>query len=160
MTAPLDLAYAVDAIRRMIDLLSEFEYHALATGDPERISMSRMSFQVAAIIIFAATLFFIWDFSQRIVTNARIAQNEKQLEVQVARAEATHSALLARRQYVQSDAFIEDKVRTDWRWARENDTVVVTQKTPAPTPPPSAPQPTPLPLKPWWQDVLDFLFGP
>lgn len=122
--------------------------------------MSRVSFQVAAIIIFAATLFFIWDFSQRIVTNARIAQNEKRLERQVAQAEATHSALVERKQYVQSDAFVEEKVRTDWRWAREGDTVVIAQKTLAPTPVPSAPQPTPIPEKPWWQDVLDFLFGP
>ena len=57
--------------------------------------MSRVSFQVVAILIFAATLFFLWDFSQRVVTNVRLAQTERQLEQQVAQEQAKNIALRA-----------------------------------------------------------------
>ena len=122
--------------------------------------MSRVSFQIIAIVVFAFTLFFVWDFSQRIVTNVRLSQTEKRLELEVAHAEATRTALGVEKKHVQTDAFVEDKVRRDWQYTREGDTLVIPKITPAPTPAPAAPLPTPIPEKPWWREVLDFLFGP
>ena len=122
--------------------------------------MSRVSFQMVVILIFAATLFFVWDFSQRVVTNVRLAQTEKHLELQVAQAEAQNAALRELKQRAQTDAYAEDIARRNWHWARLEDNVVIPQITPAPTPIGNAPVPTPPPTKAWWQDWLDFLFGP
>jgi hypothetical protein len=122
--------------------------------------MSRVSFQVAAILIFVATLFFLWDFSQRVITNVRLAQAEQQLEQRVAQEQARNDALRALKQRAQSDAFAEDFARRHWHWAKPEDIVVIPQITTAPTPMVSAPVPTPPPAKAWWQDWLDFLFGP
>ncbi len=122
--------------------------------------MSRVSFQVLAILIFTATLFFLWDFSQRVVTNVRLAQAEQQLEQRVAQEQAKNTALRELKRRAQTDAYAEEYVRRNWHWARSEDTVVIPQITPAPTPIVSAPAPTPPPAKAWWQDWLDFLFGP
>lgn len=122
--------------------------------------MSRISFQVVAILIFAATLFFLWDFSQRVVTNVRLAQTEKLSEQRVAQEESKNTALREQKQRVQTDAFADWYARHYWRWALPGDHLVVPQTTPAPTPNVNAPVPTPPPAKAWWQDWLDFLFGP
>jgi hypothetical protein len=122
--------------------------------------MSRVSFQVVAIIFLVATAFFLWDFSQRVLTNVRLAQSEKQLEQSVADEEAKNKDLREQKQRVQTDAYVEDFVRRNWHWAKPEDTVVIPQITALPTPVPSAPESAPLPAKPWWQDWFDFLFGP
>lgn len=123
--------------------------------------MSRVPFQVFTVLAFALTLFFIWDLSQRIVTNVRLTQAEQQLERQAANAKATRDALAARKAYVASPEFAEAEARTKWRWIRDGETLVITHVTPAPTPPPSAPvAPTPTPETPWWQSWIDFFLGP
>jgi hypothetical protein len=122
--------------------------------------MSRVSFQVIAIVIFAATLFFLWDFSQRVITNVRLAQTEKLYEQRVAQEEAKNNALREQKQRVQTDAYVEGYVRGNWHYALPGDNVVMPQVTPEPTPSASAPAPAAPPTKAWWQDLLDFLFGP
>lgn len=122
--------------------------------------MSRVSFQVVTILIFVATLFFLWDFSQRVITNVRLAQTERQLEQRVAQERARNIALRELKQRAQSDAFAEDFARQNWRWAKPGEIVVISQITPQPTPIISVPAPTPLPPKAWWQDLFDLLFGP
>ncbi len=121
--------------------------------------MSRISIQIATVIVIAITLFVLWDFSQRITTNARIAQTEKQAEIQVAQAQATHTALVERKKIVQSDVFVEDQMRRQ-HWAREGEMVMVPLITPAAPMPAVVAKPTPVPDKPWWQDWYDLLFGP
>jgi cell division protein FtsB len=123
--------------------------------------MSRLPIQVLAILVFALTLFFIWDFSQRVVTNIHLAQAEQDLEGRVAQADATRAALIAEKTRVASPDYAEQIARSKWHWARDGETLVVTQVTPvAPTPVPSAPSSTPKPEIPWWQQLFDFLFGP
>jgi cell division protein FtsB len=123
--------------------------------------MSRVPFQVIAVLAFALTLFFVWDLSQRIVTNVQLTQTEQQLERAVASAKATRDALAARKAYVASPDFAEEEARKKWNWIRDGETLVITQITPAPTPPPSAPvAPTPKPEIPWWQSWIDLIFGP
>ncbi len=124
--------------------------------------MSRLPIQFLVIPILALALFFVWDFSQRVVTNVRIDQTEKAYETQVANAEATRTALIAEKTRVASPEYAEEVARTKWRWAKNGETVVVAQVTPvAPTPVP-VPQATtvPTPTTTWWQDLVDFLFGP
>lgn len=123
--------------------------------------MSRLPIQFLIIPILALALFFVWDFSQRVVTNVRIEQAQKAYETLVANAEATRTALIAEKTRVASPEYAEEVARTKWRWAKDGETVVVAQVTPvAPTP---VPAPQTLPPKPpttWWQDLVDFLFGP
>lgn len=120
--------------------------------------MPRGSIQLLVIVVFAFTLYFIWDFGQRVVTSIRLTQSEQAVERQVAYAQATQTALVEKKKQVQSDAYVESVVRK-WRWAQSGDTVVVTQITPAPTPVVSAPPSAPAPAAPWWQQILNFLFG-
>ncbi len=123
--------------------------------------MSRVPLQVITLFAFALTLFFIWDLSQRIVTNIRLTQTEQQLERQVANAKATRDALVARKAYVASPEFAEAEARTKWHWIRDGETLVITRVTPTPTPPLSAPvAPTPKPETPWWQSWIDLFLGP
>lgn len=123
--------------------------------------MSRLPIQGLAIFVFALALFFIWDFSQRVVTNVHLAQAEQALASQAAQAQATNAALVAEKTRVASPAYAEQFARTKWRWVREGDTLVVTQVTPAaPTPTPRASSAASAPEIPWWQQLIDFLFGP
>ncbi len=120
--------------------------------------MPRVPLQLLAIVVFAFTLYFVWDFGQRVVTSIHLTQSEQQLELQVAHAEATQTALFDKKKQVQSDTYVESVVRR-WRWAKDGETVVVTQITPAPTPVLNASQAAPTPELPWWRQILNFLFG-
>lgn len=122
--------------------------------------MSRVSFQVIAILIFVATVFFLWDYSQRVINNVRLAQIEKAYEQAVSQEELRNLELRRRKQEVQTDAYADWYVRHYWRWALPGDTVVVPQIPPTPTPHRQTPTPTPIPTKTWQQEWFDFLFGP
>jgi len=117
--------------------------------------MSRLPNQMFILVVFALTLFFIFDFSQR------LDQTKIQLERQVTQAQATRDALAAKRTHVSSPEYVESFVRTQWHWVRDGETLVLTQITPAAAPPASpVPAPTPMPEIPWWQNLFEFLFGP
>jgi hypothetical protein len=118
----------------------------------------RVLLQLLAIVVFAFTLYFVWDFSQRVVTSIRLTQSEHALEQEVASAQATQTALFDKKKLVQSPQYVETVVR-GWHWAKDGETVVITQITPAPTPVMVLPQPAPAPEIPWWQQILNFLFG-
>jgi hypothetical protein len=120
--------------------------------------MPRVPLQLAAIVIIAFALYFVWDFSQRVVTSVRLMQYEQQIDRQVQQAQATQTALLEKKKQVQSDAYVESVVR-GWRWAKDGETVAITQITPAPTPAPAPPPAAPTPDIPWWRQLLNFLFG-
>lgn len=122
--------------------------------------MSRVSFQVIAILVFAVTVVFLWDYSQRVLANVRLAQIEREYESKVKQEEQRNQELRARKQWVQTDTFADWYARHHWHWASPNDTVAIPQFPPTPTPPRLTPTPTPLPTKTWQQEWLDFLFGP
>ena len=120
--------------------------------------MPRGSIQLILIVVVAFTLYFVWDFSQRVVTSIRLTQSEQALAQDVAHAQATQTALFDKKKQVQTDAYVESVVRK-WHWAKDGETIVITQITPAPTPAMSAPQPTSPAEPPWWQQLFNFLFG-
>ncbi len=121
---------------------------------------SRVSFQIFAIIVFALIVFIGWDFSQRVTVMARRQQMEQALDREIIQAQATHTALEEKKKFVQTDQYVEDKVRKDEHYVRDGESIVQFQVTPAATPMPSAPSSTPAPQTNPWQDLLDFLFGP
>lgn len=123
--------------------------------------MSRLPNQVLTIVVSALMLFFIFDFSQRILVNIRLDQTKNQLERQVAQAQATRDALANKRALVSSPAYAESYARTQWHWVRDGETLVLTQVTPVAAPPAlPVPAPTAVPEIPWWQKLIEFLFGP
>ncbi len=120
--------------------------------------MPRVLIRVGSVFLLAFLLFLIWDFSQRVGMNLRLRQSEQDLTTRVAQAEATQSALLEEKKRVQTDEFVEDYSRRNWRWAREGETLVIFEPTPVV---PTTPTPiAPTAQLPWWQEVVDFLFGP
>ncbi len=120
--------------------------------------MPRMSLQILAIVLFAFTLYFVWDFSQRVVTSVRLDQAAQEAQVQVNQALATQTALVARNTLVKSPQYVETVVR-GWHWAKEGEVVVIPQTTPEPTPVANAAEPTPTPEPSLIQQILNFLFG-
>lgn len=122
--------------------------------------MSRVSFQVLAMLVFIATVIFLWDYSQRVITTMRLEQIEKEYETQVAQEEEKNTQLRAKKQFVQTDTYADWYVRHNWNWAEPNDIIALPQLPPTPTPHRHTPTPTPPPTKTWQQEWLDFLFGP
>ena len=120
--------------------------------------MPRGSLQLLVIVVVAFTMYFIWDFGQRVVTSVSLTQSEQALAQDVAHAQATQTALFDKKKQVQTDTYVESVVRK-WHWAKDGETIVITQITPAPTPAISAPQPTLPAESPWWQQLFNFLFG-
>ncbi len=132
--------------------------------------MPRSWIQVFAIIVFAITLFALWDFSQRAMTAWRLSQTEQQLEQKIQRAQATQAALIEKKKIVQSDACVEKTARENWHWVRANDKLVLPLTTPtaASAPALSAPcQPSetyadvqpPESAETDWMQILRDLFG-
>jgi len=123
--------------------------------------MSRLPIQLFIVLVFALTLFLLWDLGQRVVNNLRITQAEKELALQVTQAAATKTALVAQKTLVASPAYAEQVARQDWHWVGDNETIAITQETPVAQPTPIArPAPAPTPETPWWKSLLELLFGP
>lgn len=123
--------------------------------------MSRTTMQIIIIIAVTLGAFVVWDFSQRIVTTLRLGQMRLVVEEEVAHARATQTALKEKKQYVQTDEWLEKRVRKD-HWSKENEIVVIPLVTPAPPPPvltAPPPAPTPAPEPNWLQILADLLFG-
>jgi hypothetical protein len=123
--------------------------------------MSRVTFQILAIVTFAILLFIGWDFSQRITLMARRQQAEQDLDQRTAQAQATQTALKEVKQRVQSDDYIEWYVRTHWHYLRDNESLVVPQITPAPASASNSAAPVfAVPQTNWFQEFWQFLVGP
>ncbi len=90
--------------------------------------------QFVAIIVITVSLFLVIDFGRRTAASYQIRDEATRLEKEVATAQARHTDLEARLGYVQSDAYVEEIARTQLKWAREGETVVVVMPTPQPGP--------------------------
>jgi cell division protein FtsB len=87
-----------------------------------------------AIIIVAISVFLIVDFGSKAVTLLQATQDAKRWEEEVAKARATKEVLQKRLDYVRSDAYVEEIARTQLKWSRPGETVVVVT-----SPPPALP---------------------
>ncbi len=86
--------------------------------------------QFVAIVVITVCLFLVIDFGRRTAANFQIKAEETRLETELADSLSRHTALEARLAYVQSDAYVEEIARTQLKWAREGETVVVVMATP------------------------------
>ncbi len=94
--------------------------------------------QFIAIIVITISLFLVVDFARRTAATYRVKSEAVRLEEEVAAARTRRQALQARLSYVQSDAYIEEIARTQLKWARQGETVVVVMPTPQAVPVPSS----------------------
>ena len=86
--------------------------------------------QFVAIVVVTVCLFLVIDFGRRTASNYQIKAEETRLGTELADSQSRHAALEARLAYVQSDAYVEEIARTQLKWAREGETVVVVMPTP------------------------------
>jgi cell division protein FtsB len=73
----------------------------------------------------AALLFVLVDLGSRMAAHYRINVEARRWESEVAVTEARHQILEERIKYVQSDAYVEEIARTQLKWTRPGETVVV-----------------------------------
>lgn len=95
--------------------------------------ISRFKTQWVLIPLAALALFLFWDFGQRALTYARLADIERQDQEQLVSAQATQTALVEKKNIVQSDAYAEKTAR-GWGWVQPGDTLVRISTTPTAIP--------------------------
>jgi cell division protein FtsB len=93
--------------------------------------------QFIAIIVLTISLFLVVDFARRTAATYKIKAEAARLEQEVAQVRAHRQELEAQLNYVQSDAYVEEIARTQLKWAKEGETVVVVMATPQPVSAPS-----------------------
>lgn len=86
--------------------------------------------QYFALIVAVACLFLVIDLGRRMATNYRVQREAEMLTEQVTLAKQHQAELLARRSYVASDLFIEEVARTELKWTKPGETIIVILPTP------------------------------
>jgi cell division protein FtsB len=110
--------------------------------------------QFIAIIVLTICVFLVVGFARRTAATYKIRNEAVRLEEKAVAARARRQDLQARLEYVQSDAYVEEIARTEFKWAREGETAIVVMPTPQAVPPsPPDQQPAiadaPPPQSPW-----------
>jgi cell division protein FtsB len=92
--------------------------------------------QFIAIIVLTISVFLVVDFARRTAATYKIKAEAARLEQEVAQVRAQRQELEAHLNYVKSDAYVEEIARTQLKWAKEGETVVVIMATAlCPSPP-------------------------
>jgi cell division protein FtsB len=86
--------------------------------------------QFIAIIVLTISVFLVVDFARRTAATYKIKAEAARLEQEVAQVRAQRQELEAQLNYVKSDAYVEEIARTQLKWAKEGETVVVVMATP------------------------------
>jgi cell division protein FtsB len=118
--------------------------------------------QIITIVVATMAISMIVDFGRKAAANYRIRREEVRLEQEIAAERAQHEALLARREYVQTDEYVEQVAREELKWVRPGEIVVVpvpVQREPLPTleasPTPVKPSPGESHWQEWWTLFFD-----
>ena len=93
--------------------------------------------QIVIIVVATMAISMIVDFGRKATANYRIRNEESRLEQEIAAERAKHEALLARREYVQTDEYVERVAREELKWVKPGEIVVVPiplNRKPLPTP--------------------------
>ena len=119
--------------------------------------------QFIAIIVLTAVIFLIIDFSRRTTTGYYVSQAEKDLKAGIEAELALNKELVARRDEVRSDPYVERWAREEAHMVRPGDRPLILLAPDAVEDKPDAPQAqTALPPEPsrpnwhqWWSLFLD-----
>lgn len=118
--------------------------------------LGRSGRRLAVLVLALITLSLVVSFGEQVVQGARMEQQRRDLEAEVAQLRAERDRLEAGAAYAESDVYVEQRAREMLNLARDGDTVILPQlPPPAPT---AAPAPQALPLPPaepnwlkWWR---------
>ena len=118
--------------------------------------LGRSGRRLAVLVLVLLTLSLLVSFGEQVVQGARMEQQRRDLEAEVAQLRAERDRLEAGAAYAESDVYVEQRAREMLNLAREGDTVILPQlPPPAPT---ATPVPQALPLPPadanwlkWWR---------
>ena len=86
--------------------------------------------QFVAIIALSISIFLTIDLGRRAAANYRVQREADRLSQEVELAQQEQQTLLARREYVAGDLYVEEVARKDLKWARPDETVIVVMATP------------------------------
>ena len=115
--------------------------------------------QISILIIVAALFMLTWDFGRRILENVQLVQAAQVASAELTQVNQVNAQLKQLKKDVTTDDWVIKKARVDLHYAQGNETLFI----PAATPPPlSAPAPAtvpPVPSRPFWQDILEAIFG-
>jgi cell division protein FtsB len=116
--------------------------------------------QIITIVVATMAISMIVDFGRKAAANYRIQREEARLEQEIAAERAKHEALLARREYVQTDEYVEQVAREELKWVKSGEIVVVPiPLTREPLPTPEAPAPAkPVQRETYWQEWWALFF--
>ena len=81
--------------------------------------------QLVTIVVATMAISMIVDFGRKATANYRVRREESRLEQEIAAERAQHEALLARREYVQTDESVEKVAREELKWVKPGEIVVV-----------------------------------
>jgi cell division protein FtsB len=81
--------------------------------------------QFAAIVTVTISLTLLVGFAYKINSYEQIKQEAQRLQDKLERVEADNQALLARKAFVQTDAYVEQVAREELNFGRFGDTVVM-----------------------------------
>ena len=117
--------------------------------------------QIITIVVATMAISMIVDFGRKAAANYRIRREEMRLEQEIVAERAQHEALLASREDVQTDEYVEQVAREELKWVRPGEVVVV----PVPLHREALPtqEASPIPVKPLpgeshWQEWWDLFF--
>lgn len=117
---------------------------------------------IITIIVFLRVIGLFVDFGTRVIDDYRLQQIEARVEQEVQLERARHEELLGRKEYVQTDEFVENLARTELNWVKPGDVaVIVVEQTPVASPvtPPPAATATPT-AQNWWEELWrDWVVG-
>lgn len=111
--------------------------------------------RLALLVLLLITLSVLVNFGEQVVRSARMENQRRELEAEVARLNAENKQLEGAAAFAESDVYVEQSARELLAYARDGDKVILPQlppPQPTPTPPPPAlPTPPPVPnWQRWW----------
>ncbi|MBN1640203.1 MAG: hypothetical protein JXA09_03120 [Anaerolineae bacterium] len=116
------------------------------------------STQFVAIVILTLSIFLIIDLGRRATAQYHVSQAERRLKQEISDALDLQARLIEQRDYVASDAYVEEWARDNAHMIRPGDqpVILVTTEAPSPAPRSLAPQdPAPADDIPnwyyWWE---------
>ena len=110
--------------------------------------------QLLLCVLIAAIAYLGINTIRYVLHNYRLSGQETQLHLQLAQLDQDHAQLLALRDYLQSDEYVEDVARRQLGLVRPGETlVVVSQADTVPTATPASPTDA-TPGAPWWKELF------
>ncbi len=87
---------------------------------------------IATVLFCTAAVFFALAFGGKALEGYRLQRHNAQIEAQVTALQAETSELNSRLQHVQTDAYVQEVAREQYKWTESGETLIVPQYRPQP----------------------------